>query len=81
MLMLTTTLGDLDVMDAVEGVGQFAEVVKQSVEAEFAGCGIRVLSLPALLKAKRTARRARDLERIHELEALLELRKGRGSAR
>ena len=77
VLTLTTSLGDIDVMDAVDGVGLYADVARQSVEAEFAGRRIRVIDLPALLKAKRAARRPRDLEQIPELEALLELRKKR----
>ena len=78
VLTLTTSLGDVDVMDAVDGVGPYSNVARQSVEAEFAGRRIRVLDLPALLKAKRATKRQKDAEQIPELEALLELRKQRG---
>ncbi len=78
VLTLTTSLGDVDVMDAVDGVGPYSDVARQSVEAEFAGRRIRVLDLPALLKAKRATKRQKDAEQIPELEALLELRKQRG---
>ena len=78
VLTLTTSLGDVDVMDAVDGVGPYSDVARQSVEAEFAGRRIRVLDLPALLKAKRATKRQKDAEQIPELEALLELRKKLG---
>jgi hypothetical protein len=77
VLTLTTRLGALDVLDAVQGVGPYPEVVKQSVKAEFAGRQILVLDLPGLLKAKRATKRPRDAEQIPELEALLALRRRR----
>ena len=77
VLTLTTDVGDLDVMDAVEGVGPYSEVLKHSVKAELAGKSFRVIDLPALLKAKRATKRPKDAEQIPELEGLLELRRRR----
>ena len=77
VLTLTTRLGDIDVMDAVEGVGQFAAVDEHAVDAELAGRRFRVIGLPALLKAKRATGRPKDAEQIPELEALVALRKRR----
>ena len=77
VLTLTTRLGDIDVMDAVEGVGPFADVYEQAVDVELAGRRFRVLDLPALLKAKRATGRPKDAEQIPELEALVALRKRR----
>lgn len=80
VLTLTTTLGDLDVMDEVAGIGGYEAVLAQSVLVEAGGTRFRVLDLPGLLVAKRATRRPRDIAQIPELEALLarrnELRKG-----
>ena len=71
----TAARGDVDVMDSVAGVGDFAAVLAES-EAMDLGDGLhcRVLSLAALIRAKRAARRRKDLDQLPELEALLELR-------
>jgi hypothetical protein len=78
VLTLTTTTGDLDVMDRVAGVGGFPQVLRRSVEAEGGGVVFRVLDLPALVSAKRAAGRPKDRDQLPELEALLARRK-RGS--
>jgi len=74
VLTLTTTLGDLDVMDEVAGIGGYPEVLAASVPAAAGGTRFRILDLPGLIKAKRAARRPKDLEQIPELEALLQIR-------
>ncbi len=71
MMTLTTDLGALDVMDRVEGVGTFEAVLASSVVVDAPGVTFRALGLPALVKAKRTIRRKKDLEQLPELEALL----------
>jgi predicted nucleotidyltransferase len=78
VLTLVTDLGDLDVMDRVAGVGEFAAVRAASVEADLAGVPARVLALDALIAAKRAAGRRKDLEALLELEALREERRRRG---
>jgi predicted nucleotidyltransferase len=78
VLTLVTDLGDLDVMDRVAGVGEFAAVRAASVEADLAGVPARVLALDALIAAKRAAGRRKDLEALLELEALREERHRRG---
>jgi hypothetical protein len=78
VMTLTTSLGDLDVMDRVEGVGEFPDVLTNSVETVVGATRFRILDLPGLIKAKRAANRQKDREQLPELEALLELRrKGR----
>ena len=78
VLTLTTRFGDLDVMDTVAGIGGYAEVAANAVELDVGdGLRCRVLDLPALIRAKRAAGRAKDRQQLPELEALLELTKKR----
>lgn len=80
VMTLMTDHGAIDVLDIVAGVGGYPEALAASVEATGEGMKFRALDLPALLKAKRAARRSKDLSQIPELEALLarrnEVRKG-----
>ena len=72
---LDTDLGALDLLGEVSPLGEFPQVASQSEFAELFGLRVRILSLEALIQAKRTAGRTKDLLVIPELEALLELRK------
>jgi hypothetical protein len=74
VMTLATSLGDLDVMDRVEGVGDFTAVLANSVETIVGDTRFRILDLPALIKAKRAANRQKDRGQLPELEALLEMR-------
>lgn len=78
VMTLVTDLGDLDVMDRVAGVGEYAAVRAASVEVDMAGVPARVLALDALIAAKRAAGRRKDQEALLELEALREERRRRG---
>jgi hypothetical protein len=75
VMTLITDQGDIDVMDRVAGVGEYADALAQSVATESMNIGFRVLDLPALIRAKRAAGRAKDREQLPELEALLARRK------
>lgn len=75
VMTLTTSTGDLDVMDRVAGVGEFDAVLAQSVETRVGAIAFRILDLPALVAAKRASARPKDLDQLPELEALLSLRK------
>ncbi|MEJ7812702.1 MAG: hypothetical protein WKG32_19975 [Gemmatimonadaceae bacterium] len=79
LMTLSTTEGELDVMDRVAGVGDYAAVRHRSDAIEAFGVTVHVLSLPALIAAKRAAARPKDLSHLPELEALLALRE-RGGA-
>ena len=70
---LTTTIGEIDMLGEVSGVGNFEEVKKNSVEGEIYGCKVRLLSIEALINAKKAAGRTKDLLVLPELEALQEL--------
>ena len=74
VMTLTTTEGDLDVMDRVAGVGDYSAVHKHSHKISALGVAFQVIDLPWLIKAKRAAGRPRDFDHLPELEALLELR-------
>ena len=74
ILTLTTVEGDIDVMDRIAGVGDYAAVRNHSEKIQALGVRFRVIDLPSLIKAKRAAGRPRDHEHLPELEALLALR-------
>lgn len=77
MMTLTSTEGDVDVMDRISGIGDYKAVRAHSEEIEAFGLRFRILDLPTLIKAKRAAGRPRDFEHLRELEALLALTRGR----
>lgn len=68
---LTTDLGDVDFLGEMVGGGTYEQVESHTVALSVFGRDIRVLDLPALIRAKRAAGRPKDLEVIAELEALL----------
>jgi predicted nucleotidyltransferase len=77
VLTLTTAQGHLDLLQHVDGVGDFAACRTRSVRIEVGKEEIIVLGLPALIAAKRATGRKKDIEHLYELEALLELQRKR----
>jgi len=75
---LATTLGDLDLLAEVSGLGTFREVLAASEKREVGGVPFQVLSLEGLIKAKTAAGRPRDLYVLPELRALAEAKKKTG---
>jgi hypothetical protein len=75
LLTLRTDEGDLDCFDHVKGVGGYSAVAAASQGATVGALQFRVLTLPALIRAKRAAGRPKDREALLELEALAELGK------
>lgn len=69
---LETTLGHLDILGEVTGGGGYEALLPHSVEAHAFGFRLRCVSLPALIRLKRSAGRQKDLEAIAELEILRE---------
>lgn len=53
------------------GGGTYEQVAPNTVTLTVFGRDLRVLDLPALIRAKRAAGRPKDLEAVAELEALL----------
>lgn len=72
---LSTTVGDIDLLGEIAGVGNFTAVAEHTVEVQLFGARCRCLDLPTLIAAKTAAGRPKDLESIAELRALLEERK------
>ncbi len=77
ILTLDTDHGKLDLLPDVAGVGDYGACVAVSEIQPMGKVKLRVLSLDALIRAKRAAGRPRDLEHLIELEALRALRSGR----
>ena len=70
---LTTGLGNIDLLGEVTGLGGYDRVFAASVVMTLYGMECRVLSLDALITAKRAAGRPKDLLVLPELEALREI--------
>jgi hypothetical protein len=70
-----TEIGDFDLFGEVQGVGDFAECLRNSDEVEIFDARHHVLSLDKLIAAKLSAGRPKDLLILPELEALREYRR------
>ena len=70
---LITSIGDIDLLGEVAGIGDYEAVKKESISDTLYGCEVRILTLEGLIKAKRAAGRTKDLLVLPELEALQEL--------
>jgi hypothetical protein len=77
---LTTSLGDIDLLGEVAGGGNYDQLFPFSIELSLFGQTCRCVSLEKLIQLKRAAGRAKDLEAIAELQALLEERPEQGQA-
>ena len=77
VMTLITDHGAIDVMDRVDGVGDYAEVYAAAIPVASDRVTFRALDLPGLLKAKRATGRPKDRDQIPELEALMQLRRRR----
>jgi hypothetical protein len=74
-LYLDTDLGQLDCLSFVDGIGDFEKVAKFSQIIEVEKLKFRVLSIDALIEAKKAMNRPRDAEAIIQLEAAKKLRR------
>lgn len=68
-----TTIGDIDLLGEVAGIGDYSEVEKEFVTMRLFDYDIKILSIDGLIKSKRAAGRTKDLLVLPELEALKEL--------
>ena len=69
---LSTTLGKIDFLGLVSGVGDFSEVAAHSIEMELPIGKLRVLDCESLIRAKLAAGREKDLLVVKQLRAMLE---------
>jgi transcriptional regulator with XRE-family HTH domain len=67
-----TDSGPLDIRQRVTGIGEYAAALEESEERDFGGHTVRVLTLRALIAARRSAGRPRDREQLVALERLQE---------
>lgn len=74
LLTLTSTVGAIDLLDHVPGVGDYTDAVKGSEIVRIGATEFRALTLVALIASKQAVRRKKDLEHLIELEAILALR-------
>jgi predicted nucleotidyltransferase len=63
----------------VTGIGPFEEVSKNAIRVDLDEMKLRVLSLDALIRAKRAAARKKDLEAVIELEVIRQKLRDRGT--
>jgi hypothetical protein len=76
--MLTTDLGDVDLLGEVTGLGGYEQVRACAEEREVFGLKIPILGLDGLITAKKAAGRPKDLLQLQELQ---ELKKQRDAKR
>jgi len=69
---LDTDYGELDLLGEVSGVGNYDQVLAQSVEQTTYGVSVRILSVDGLIAAKKAAGRNKDQSHLLEL---IELKK------
>jgi hypothetical protein len=72
-LYLDTDIGQLDCLSFVDGIGDYRKVKRASGVVEIKNSNIHVLSLDALIEAKKAMKRPRDREAILQLEAIKKL--------
>jgi predicted nucleotidyltransferase len=66
----TTDIGDLDLLGEVRGVGNYTEVLSNSITVNLFGYRFHVIDISRLIIAKRAAGRPKDLIALPELEAI-----------
>lgn len=71
-LYLSTDWGQLDCLGEIKGIGDYAACLARSVGVRLGDVQIRVLDLDAMIDAKRSMKRPRDLHAVLELEAIRE---------
>lgn len=69
---LSTSVGDIDLLGEITGVGGYGALAGHTIEVELFGERCQCLDLPTLITAKIASGRPKDLEAIAELRALLE---------
>jgi len=74
-LYLDTDIGQLDCLSFIDSLGDYSQVKRESELIEVEEMKVRVLSLNALIKSKKSMNRLRDKEAVLQLEAIKKLRK------
>lgn len=71
-----TSMGDVDLLGEVKAIGNYEDLVRRSIRVDLDGHSTYILSIPALIIAKRAAGRPKDVAGLQVLEALEEAEKG-----
>ena len=71
-LYLSTDIGQIDILGEIKGIGDFSSCLERSDPLVIDGKEIRVLTIDALIEAKRAMGRPKDLHAVLELEAIRE---------
>jgi hypothetical protein len=74
-LYLDTDIGQLDCLSFINGIGDFQTVKGKSTLIEIDDIQLRVLTLDALIKSKKTMNRPRDRQTVLQLQAIKKLKK------
>ncbi|MBI3761050.1 MAG: hypothetical protein HY260_04195 [Chloroflexi bacterium] len=72
---LDTNVGELDLLAAIDGLGDYAEVASHAEVFEVQGQSCHVLSLEGLIASKSVLKRRKDVQLLEELRALAALKK------
>lgn len=67
-----TSLGDIDLLGEVKGIGNYQDMLSESLEIDLNGYKTKLLSIPALIVAKEAAGREKDRVGLQVLYALQE---------
>ena len=67
-LYLKTDLGALDCLGQIKGLGEFQDVEARVENIQLEGLTVRILSLEALIEAKRAMDRPKDQETVRQLK-------------
>jgi hypothetical protein len=73
-LYLDTDIGQLDCVSFIDGLGDYQKVRRTSELVKVQDTKLRVLSLNALIKAKKAMNRPRDKQALVQLEAIKKLK-------
>lgn len=74
-LYIDTDIGRLDCLSFIDGIGGYSQAKRESELIEVEEMKVRVLSLNALIKSKKSMNRPRDKEAVLQLEAIKKLKK------
>ena len=69
--LLSTRFGPLDVLAIIENGHGYDELIRDSVEIEFRGYKLQVLSLAKIIEMKRNSKYSKDLQRLPIFEETL----------
>jgi hypothetical protein len=75
-LYFQTDFGPIDFLGYIKGVGNYEEVLENSIEVNLFGYNVRVINRTALIKAKEALGRDKDKLTVTELRAIIEKSSG-----